>query len=241
MRILSVDIGGSHIKSLVSGEDPEAKRRSPSGSEFTPDQMVTAVREMRGADEYDVMTIGLPSPIKAGRILKSPVNLGPGWSDFDFAGAFEGTPIRLMNDAAMQAVGSYEGGKMLFLGLGTGLGSCMIAHHVVMPMELGHMPFKHERSFEDHVGEASREKLGTKAWRKQVWEMVELLREGLLPDVICLGGGNSKRIAKHPREIPSYVKIGENANAFRGGFRVWQDDRYESTIPVLGTDLGATH
>ncbi|MCP4013372.1 MAG: ROK family protein, partial [Phycisphaeraceae bacterium] len=146
MRILSVDIGGSHIKTLLSGETPDAKRRSPSGSDFTPAQMVETIHAMRTSDEFDVMTIGVPSPIKDGRILKSPVNLGPGWKDFDFADAFKGTPIRLMNDAAMQAVGSYEKGKMLFLGLGTGLGTCMIAHHVVMPMELGHLPFKNGRS-----------------------------------------------------------------------------------------------
>lgn len=236
MRILSVDIGGSHIKTLLSGETPEAKRRSPSGSDFTPEQMVAAIHAMRTPEEFDVMTIGVPSPIKDGRILKAPVNLGPGWKDFDFAGAFAGTPIRLMNDAAMQAVGSYEAGKMLFLGLGTGLGTCMIAHHVVMPMELGHLPFKNDRSFEEYVGEASREDIGTKAWRKQVWETVNILKEGLLPDVICLGGGNAKRIAKHPDEIPPFVTLGENTNAFLGGFKVWQDERYETTIPILGSD-----
>ncbi|MCP4833412.1 MAG: ROK family protein [Phycisphaera sp.] len=234
MRILSVDIGGSHIKTLLSGETPDAKRRVSSGSDFTPAQMVEAIHSMRAPDEFDVMTIGVPSPIKEGRILKSPVNLGPGWKEFDFARAFDGTPIRLMNDAAMQAVGSYEKGKMLFLGLGTGLGTCMIAHHVVMPMELGHLPFKKERSFEQYVGEASREDVGTKAWRKEVWNTVGILKEGLLPDVICLGGGNAKRIAKHPDEIPPFVTIGENTNAFIGGFRVWEDDRYESTIPILG-------
>ena len=167
-------------------------------------------------------------------VLKSPVNLGPGWDEFDFAASFTGKPIRLINDAAMQAIGSYQGGKMLFLGLGTGLGTCMIAHHQVLPMELGHMPFRDGRTFEQLVGEASREDLGNKAWRKEVWKVVQILHDGLLPDQIVLGGGNAKKIAKHQDEIPDFVTLGENTNAFLGGFEVWNDDRYEKTVPVLG-------
>ena len=169
MRILSVDIGGTNIKTLLSGESPEDKRRVPSGHEFTPEDMVRAMDEMRPRDTYDVLAIGLPTPIKDGRVLKSPVNLGPGWDGFDFTRAFPGKPLRLINDAAMQAIGSYETGKMLFLGLGTGLGTCMVAHHQVLPMELGHMPFKKGHTFEQIVGEASRLEMGNKLWRKEVW------------------------------------------------------------------------
>ena len=234
MRILSVDIGGTNIKTLLSGETPEDRRRVPSGTEFTPDDMVRAIDELRSRDDYDAITIGLPAPIREGRVLKSPVNLGPGWDAFDFTAAFPGKPLRLVNDAAMQAIGSYETGKMLFLGLGTGLGTCLIAHHHVLPMELGHMPFKKGRTFEQIVGEGPRLEMGNKAWRREVWEVVDILYHGLLPDSICLGGGNAKKIAKHPEEIPDFVTLGENTNAFLGGFKVWTDDRYERTVPVLG-------
>ena len=234
MRILSVDIGGTNIKTLLEGETPDDKRKVASGPDFTPDAMRKAIDEMRPADSYDVVTIGLPAPIKAGRVIKSPVNLGDGWADFDFAAAFPDKQVRLLNDAAMQAIGSYQGGKMLFLGLGTGLGTCMIAHHQVLPMELGHMPFRDGRTFEQLVGEASREDLGNKDWRREVWQVVEIMHAGLLPDEIVLGGGNTKKLLKHPDEIPAYVRLGENSNAFLGGFKVWQDDRYEQTVPILG-------
>ena len=235
MRILSVDIGGTNIKTLLDGQDPGEKRKVASGHDFTPADMVKAIAEMRSPDEYDVIAIGLPTPIRAGRVLRSPVNLGPGWQDFDFTTAFPGKPVRLLNDAAMQAIGSYENdGKMLFLGLGTGLGTCMIAHHMVLPMELGHMPFKGGHTFEEWVGESRREDLGNKAWRREVWEVVGIMHSGLLPDEIVLGGGNAKRLTKHAEEIPDSVRIGDNTNAFLGGFKVWQDDRYEKTVPVIG-------
>lgn len=235
MRILSVDIGGTNIKTLLEGETPEDKRKVASGPDFTPDAMRKAIDEMRPADSYDVVTIGLPAPIKAGRVIKSPVNLGDGWADFDFAAAFPDKRVRLLNDAAMQAIGSYaDEGKMLFLGLGTGLGTCMIAHHMVLPMELGHMPFKGGHTFEEWVGESRREDLGNKDWRREVWQVVEIMHAGLLPDEIVLGGGNTKKLQKHPDEIPAYVRLGENSNAFLGGFKVWQDDRYEQTVPILG-------
>lgn len=235
MKILSVDIGGTNIKTLLEGETPDLKRRVPSGPEFTPQDMVAAIGEMRDPGDYDVLAIGLPTAIRNGKVETSPKNLGAGWTDFDFADAFPGKRVRLLNDAAMQAIGSYEGGKMLFLGLGTGLGTCLVAHHQVLPMEIAHLPFKHEKTFEDYVGEAYRIEHGNKHWRAQVWEVVDIMHRGLLPDRICLGGGNSKRIAKHPEEIPSYVRIGENTNAFLGGFRVWQDDRFALTVPVLGS------
>ena len=234
MRILSVDIGGTNIKTLLEGETPEDKRKVASGPDFTPDAMRKAIDEMRPADSYDVVTIVLPAPIKAGRVIKSPVNLGDGWADFDFAAAFPDKRVRLLNDAAMQAIGSYaDEGKMLFLGLGTGLGTCMIAHHMVLPMELGHMPFKGGHTFEEWVGESRREDLGNKDWRREVWQVVEIMHAGLLPDEIVLGGGNTKKLQKHADEIPAYVRLGENSNAFLGGFKVWQDDRYDRTVPVL--------
>ena len=234
MKIPSVDIGGSHIKTLLSGESPEDKRRVESGHDFTPDDMVAAIREMRSPDEFDVMAIGLPAPIRGGRLLVPPKNLGPGWESFDFQSGFPGKPIRLLNDAAMQAVGSYSGGKMLFLGLGTGLGSCMICNHQVMPMEVAHMPFKNDDTFEDRVGEANRAKEGTKHWRTDVWKMVGILHQGLLPETICIGGGNAKRLAKHMDEVPGFVTLGENTNAFLGGFRVWEEPRFEESVPILG-------
>ena len=235
MKILSVDIGGSNIKTLLEGETPELKRRVPSGPDFTPEAMVAAIGQMRDPSDYDVLAIGLPTAIRRGKVETSPKNLGPGWVDFDFAAAFAGKPVRLINDAAMQAIGSYQDGKMLFLGLGTGLGTCMIAHHQVLPMELAHLPFKKERTFEEFVGEAYRLEHGNKEWRHQVWEVVGLMHRGLLPDDVCIGGGNAKRLAKHEDEIPSFVRLGENTNAFLGGFRVWQDKRFEVSVPVLGS------
>ena len=235
MKILSVDIGGTNIKTLLEGETPEEKRRVPSGPDFTPRDMIAAIDSMRDPAEYDVLAIGLPTAIRKGRVETAPKNLGAGWVDFDFGAAFGGKRVRLINDAAMQAIGSYEDGKMLFLGLGTGLGTCMIAHHQVLPMELAHLPFKHGRTFEDYVGEEYRVEHGSKEWREEVWKVVETMHHALLPDEICLGGGNAKRIAKQEDEIPDFVRIGANTNAFLGGFRVWQDDRYETSVPILGS------
>lgn len=235
MRILSVDIGGTNIKTLLDGEAPEAKRKIASGPDFTPADMIRALHEMRSPDEYDVIAIGMPTPIKDGRLLRSPVNLGSGWADFDFGSAFPGKKVRLLNDAAMQAIGSYpQEGKMLFLGLGTGLGSCMITHHMVMPMELGHMPYKDGLTFEEWTGESRREDLGNKAWRQEVKKVIAIMQSAFLPDVIVVGGGNSKRLLKHVDSLPDGVRIGENTNAFLGGFKVWQDARYDQTVPVLG-------
>ncbi len=232
MKILAVDIGGTGIKTLLDGEDIDQRTRVVSGPDFTPQNMLDAVKEMRPNGDYDVLTIGMPTAIRGSKPVIEPINLGPGWLEFDFAKNL-GKPVRLMNDAAMQAVGSYEGGKMLFMGLGTGLGTALINDYQVDPMALGHMPFKHGKSFEEYVGEEYREEHGSKAWRKEVWKVVEIMYHALLPEYICLGGGNSRKISKHPDEIPSYVRIGANSNAFVGGFKVWQDDRYESSVPVL--------
>lgn len=232
MKVLSVDIGGTGIKTLLDGEEPEHRTRVESGPDFTPQAMLEAIKEMRPNGDFDALAIGLPTAIRAGKPLVKPKNLGEGWVDFDFAKGF-GKPVRLMNDAAMQAVGSYEGGKMLFLGLGTGLGTTLINDYQVDAMELAHLPFKHGKTFEDYVGEAFREKESSKDWRKEVWEVVEILHNALLPEYVCLGGGNAKKIAKHEDEIPDFVRLGENANAFLGGFRVWQDERYEKSVPIL--------
>ena len=231
MRILAVDIGGTGIKTLMDGETLEDRRRVLTGPTFTPQAMVEAVHTMRSADEFDVLAIGLPTAIRHGKPEIEPVNLGDGWIDFDYAAAF-GKPVRLMNDAAMQAIGSYEGGKMLFLGLGTGLGTALINDYQVDPLELAHMPYKNLKTYEEYVGEANRSHSGGKEWRKEVWQVTDIFYRAVLPDYICLGGGNAKRIAKHPNEIPSYVRLGENSNAFVGGFRVWQDDRYEASVPI---------
>ncbi|MCH2160346.1 MAG: ROK family protein [Phycisphaerales bacterium] len=232
MKVLSVDIGGTGIKTLLDGEDIEKRTRVVTGPEFTPKDMLAAIKEMRPDGDFDVLAIGLPTAIRKGKPMIKPKNLGEGWLDFDFANEL-GKPVRLMNDAAMQAVGSYEGGKMLFLGLGTGLGTTLVNDYQVDAMELAHLPYKHGKTFEEYVGEAYRESEGTKDWRKEVWKVIELLYHALLPEYVCLGGGNAKRISKHEDEIPEYVRIGANANAFAGGFRVWQDERYEASVPVL--------
>ena len=232
MKILSVDIGGTGIKALRDDEELEKRTRITTGPDFTPQKMLKAIEKMRPEGDFDVLSIGMPTAIRNGKPVIEPVNLGPGWVGFDFAGAL-GKPVRLINDAAMQAVGSYEGGKMLFLGLGTGLGTALVNDYQVDPMELAHLPYKHDKSFEDHVSEGYREKEGTKAWRKEVWKVVDMLYHALLPEYVCLGGGNAKRIGKHSDEIPDYVRLGANANAFTGGFRVWKDDRFESSVPVL--------
>ena len=232
MKILAVDIGGTGIKTLLNDEEIGQRTRVVSGPDFTPQNMLDAIKEMRPDGEYDVLTIGMPTAIRGSAPVVEPVNLGTGWLGFDFAKHL-GKPVRLMNDAAMQAVGSYEGGKMLFMGLGTGLGTALINDYQVDPMELAHMPYKDGKTFEDYVGEEYREEKGSKHWRKDVWKVVDIMYHALLPEYICLGGGNSRKISKHPDEIPSYVRIGANANAFLGGFKVWQDDRYESSVPIL--------
>lgn len=232
MKILSVDIGGTGIKTLMDGESLEDRTRVPTGPDFTPKDMVAAIEEMRPAGEFDALAIGLPTAIRDGEPHIEPRNLGDGWVGFKYAGAF-GKPVRLMNDAAMQAIGSYEGGKMLFLGLGTGLGTALINDYQVDPMELAHLPYKHGKTFEEYVGEAHREDVGSKDWRKEVWKVCELLYDALLPEYVCLGGGNAKKIAKHQDEIPDYVRLGANSNAFLGGFRVWENERYEASVPIM--------
>jgi polyphosphate glucokinase len=212
--VLAVDVGGSHVKVLVSGETQS--RRGPSGPELTAAGMVDVALAAADGWRWDVVTVGVPAPVRAGRVVSEPFNLGTGWVGFDFEAAF-GSPTRVMNDAAMQALGSYEGGTMLFLGLGTGLGSAMIVNGIVEPMELGHLPFR-KRTFEDYVGERGRKKYGRKRWEELVAEAVERLSAALLPDYVVLGGGNAAKL----EQLPPNARLGSNSNAFTGGFRIWQ-------------------
>jgi polyphosphate glucokinase len=214
--VLAVDVGGSHVKALAAGE-PEP-RRADSGPRMTADEMVAAVRRLADGWTWDRVSIGIPAPVHAGRLAVDPVNLGKGWAGFDFAEAF-GTPTRVVNDAAMQALGSYEGGTMLFLGLGTGLGSAFVELGVVHPMELAHLPFR-KGTFEDYVGAAGIERYGKKRWRRYVHDVVAKLAAALEPDYIVLGGGNADKL----HELPANSRLGDNQNAFIGGFRLWDPD-----------------
>lgn len=218
--VLAIDVGGSHVKVRIP-EEPE-RLRFPSGPDMTAAQMVEGVKETVRDWSFDRISIGIPAPIRDNTAMIDPVNLGDGWAGYDFAGAF-GVPTRVVNDAAMQAIGSYQGGSMLFMGLGTGLGTCLINRYVVQPTELAHMPYKGERTYEELVGEAALEKEGKKEWKKRVLHVADIFHRALLPDYIVLGGGNAKKF-KDPAELPDYCRIGENANAFLGGFRMWDDE-----------------
>ena len=213
--VLAVDVGGSHVKLLVNGGSE--RRRFVSGAKLSATQMVEGVLEHAAALEYAVVTVGIPAPVIGGRVAHEPVNLGKGWAGFDYEGAF-GKPTKIVNDAAMQALGGYTGGRMLFLGLGTGLGSTMIVEGRLEPMEVGHMPFR-KATFEDYVGARGRERLGEKRWRKAVLETIDTLAAALEPEYIVLGGGNAKRVG----ELPPICRLGANQDAFLGGFRLWVD------------------
>ena len=212
--VLAVDVGGSHVKVLVNGE--AESRRAPSGPTLTPAEIVAAALKTVDGWRWDAVSVGVPAPVHGGRVVSEPVNLGKGWVGFDFEKAF-GAPTKVMNDAAMQALGSYEGGTMLFLGLGTGLGTALIVDGIVEPMEIGHLPFK-KRTFEDYLSERGRKKLGSKRWQKLVAEAVAHLSAALEPDYVVLGGGNAARLTK----LPPNARLGSNSNAFTGGFRLWQ-------------------
>jgi polyphosphate glucokinase len=213
--VLAVDVGGSNIKVLLStgGE----RRRFPTTPKMTAAQMVEGVLEATKDWDYDVVSVGVPTPVADGKIVHDPVNLGDGWVGFDFEQAF-GKPTQVVNDAVMQALGSFEGGKMLFLGLGTGLGSTLVDGTAVEPLELAHLPYR-KATFEDYVGERGRERLGKKKWRKAVAETVELLSKALESEYVVLGGGNAKRL----KELPPNARLGANENAFVGAFRLWDD------------------
>ena len=214
MKVLAIDVGGTHVKLLLSGRRVPIK--IPSGPRMTPRRMVSAVKRLTDGWDYDVVSIGYPGPVLHGRAVAEPHNLGPGWVSFDFKTAL-GRPVRIVNDAAMQALGSYQGGRMLFLGLGTGLGSALVIDGVLEPMELAHLPYRKGKTYEEYVGIKGMEKLGKARWRHHVMIVVDQLRKALEADYVVLGGGNSKQL----KELPEGVKLGSNANAFLGGFRLW--------------------
>jgi polyphosphate glucokinase len=216
VKILVIDIGGSHVKLLASGRRTPVK--VPSGPTLTPGQMVAEVLEATEGWSYDVVSIGYPGPVARNRPTKEPANLGDGWTRFNFQRAF-GCPVRMINDAAMQALGSYAGKTMLFLGLGTGLGNTLVTHGVVVPMEMGHLPYANGKTYEDIIGEAGLRRMGKRKWRQHVHFIVELLASAMNADYTVLGGGN----VRFMDALPTNTRRGNNANAFRGGYRLWDD------------------
>jgi polyphosphate glucokinase len=214
-KVLVVDVGGTNIKLLATGQTVPLK--IPSGPTLTAAKMVRVVKEAVHGWDFECITLGYPGPVINGRPLRDPHNLGGGWMGFDFAKAF-GRPVKVINDAAMQALGSYKGGRMLFLGLGTGLGSAMIVDGILEPMELAHLPYKNGKTYEDYLGLRGIKRLGKKRWRQHVAKVVKRLRAALEADYVVLGGGNNKKL----KLLPPGARLGNNEHAFLGGFRVWQ-------------------
>jgi len=213
MNVLVVDVGGTHVKILATGQ--KQSRKFSSGPKLTPKQMVAGVKKLARDWKYNAVSIGYPGVVIRNRAVVDPYNLGRGWAGYDFEAAFK-CPVKVINDAAMQALGSYKHGKMLFLGLGTGLGSAMVVDGIVEPMELGHLPYK-KRTFEDYVGVAGRKRLGQKKWERAVRDVIARLIAALEPQDVVLGGGNVKNLTR----LPPGCRMGDNANAFVGGFRLW--------------------
>jgi polyphosphate glucokinase len=214
MKVLVIDVGGTNVKILASGHsDP---RKFASGPKLTPAKMVAGVKKLTEDWDYDAVSIGIPGPVLLGQLIVDPRNLGPGWVGFDFRRAF-GVPVKLVNDAAMQALGSYKGGKMLFFGLGTGLGTALVIDGKASSREIAHFPYK-DSTFEDYVGVHAQKRLGKKKWRRHVDKIVGAFRDRIHPDDIVLGGGEVKRLKK----LPKSCRAGDNANAFLGGFRLWE-------------------
>jgi len=216
--VLVIDVGGTNVKLLASGE--KQPRKIPSGPTMTASKMARLVKQSVRDWNFDCVSMGYPGPVIHGHPLREPHNLGGGWVGFNFHKAF-GRPIKIVNDAAMQALGSYKGGRMLFLGLGTGLGAAMIVDGVLQPMELAHLGYKKGKSYEDYLGARGLKQLGKKKWRHYVAKITEALKTALEADYVVLGGGNSKKVKK----LPSGTQLGSNANAFRGGFRMWQQQQ----------------
>jgi polyphosphate glucokinase len=225
MKILVIDVGGTHVKVLATGE--ETSREFESGPKLTASEMVTRVKAMTKDWHFDAISIGYPGPVLHNRPMAEPHNLGKGWVGFKFERAF-GKPIRMVNDAAMQALGSYKKGKMLFLGLGTGLGSALVVNGMVEPLELAHLPYR-KKTFEDYVGVRGLKERGKKKWRKSVSEVVEQLSAALEPDEVVLGGGNVKKLKK----LPPHSRAGDNGNAFVGGFRLWDANKGTAKIHAV--------
>lgn len=214
-KVLVIDVGGTHVKMLVTGE--KVPRKIPSGPKMTAAKMVNMVKQNVKDWTFGCISLGYPGPIINGHPLREPHNLGEGWMRFDFGKAF-GCPVKVINDASMQALGSYQGGRMLFLGLGTGLGSAMISDGVLEPMELAHLVYKKGKTYEDYLGLRGLERMGKKKWRRSVAEVAESLKEALGADYVVLGGGNCKKL----KELPPGARLGSNEHAFLGGFRLWE-------------------
>lgn len=214
-KILVLDVGGQHVKVYASDHPDPVK--IPTGPKFTPTQLVEKVKEVAGDWGWSAISLGFPGPVVNEKPDREPLHLGPGWVSFDFSAEF-GQPVRIINDAAMQALGSYRGGDMLFLGLGTGLGSALIVEGILQPLELQAMPYRHGRTAEEYVGEAGLERLGQQKWRSHVRRLIELLRFLLQVDYLVIGGGNARLLKK----LPSFCSLGENELAFPGGLRLWQ-------------------
>ena len=215
LKILVVDVGGTHVKMLVTGQ--KEPRKFDSGPSLTAAKMVRMVKAAVKDWKFDRVSLGYPGPIINGHPLREPHNLGGGWMRFNFSKAF-GHPVRIINDASMQALGSYQGGRMLFLGLGTGLGSAMIVNGFLEPMELAHLGYKHGKTYEDYLGLRGLERMGKKKWRRHVAKVVKKLKAALEADYVVLGGGNAKLL----KRLPPAARLGNNVNAFLGGFRLWQ-------------------
>ncbi len=222
MKTLVIDVGGTNVKMLATGQDKP--RKFPSGPRLTALMMVENIQKATADWEFDGVSIGYPGPVIQGKAVLEPRNLAPGWVDFDFTAAF-GKPVKLINDAAMQALGSYEGGRMLFLGLGTGLGSALIIDGVIAPLELAHLPYRKCRTFEDYVGLRGLLRLGKKKWTKAVADVTARLQAAMVADSVVLGGGNAKKL----KRLPTGARLGLNTNAFLGGFRLWDPHARDHT------------
>ena len=235
LNVVAVDIGGNNVKVLATGQ--KAPVKIPSGIDMTAKKMVKEVLAATKGWNYSVVSIGYPGPVIHGRPLSEPHNLGGGWVGFDFRKGF-GRPVKIVNDTAMQALGIYRGGRMLFLGLGTGLGSAMIVDGLLEPMEIAHLPYKKGRSYEDYLGLRGLKRLGKKKWRRKVAQVAEELKAALEADYVVLGGGNAKLLKK----LPAGCRLGDNATAFTGGFRLWEDPAQQAswhgglkTVPAAQT------
>jgi hypothetical protein len=215
-KILVIDVGGSNVKLMISRA---ARRKFKSGQKLTPGAMVKQIKPLVADWEFDAVSLGFPSPVRNGKIVSEPKHLGKGWVRFDFKKAL-GKPVRIINDASMQALGSYHGGRMLFLGLGTGLGSALVWDSYVLPLELGDLPYRNGSIIEDYLGEAGHARVGEKVWQRDVQHALVQLKKSLIADYVVLGGGNAKEL----KEIPKGVELGHNRNAFLGGVRLWQID-----------------
>ena len=214
--VLAIDIGGSHIKMKRSNAEEELGEAS--GPDFNPKSMLTAIKRLTQDKPFDMVSVGYPGPVVHNRILAEPHNLGTGWVKFNFEKALS-KPVKIVNDALMQAVGSYKGGRMLFLGLGTDLGAAMVVENVAQPMELAHLPYKKGKTFEDYAGERGLQKDGKKKWRKHIFEIIEHLSAALELDSIVIGGGNVTKLD----HMPPKCSVGSNVNAFAGGFAIWEN------------------